>query len=58
MNDKIEHIDEHKGYACGECGCIHFLLIKTGRIECAECGMHISRVHSSMNVKEGENTKE
>lgn len=34
--DEIENIESHMAKAC-ECGSVHFNLLKSGEIECADC---------------------
>lgn len=34
----IENIEDHIAFACS-CGCVNFNLLKSGNIECANCGV-------------------
>jgi hypothetical protein len=38
----IEHIHDHMAFVC-ECGSVHFCLLRTGKIECAGCGVVIGK---------------
>lgn len=33
---EIYNFDDHYAYVC-ECGCVEFILLKSHKIECAEC---------------------
>lgn len=34
----IENIEDHIAFACS-CGCVNFNLLKSGSVECANCGV-------------------
>lgn len=58
----IEHIYDHQGYACGDCGSVKFVLLRSGKIECYKCGVLINREHYEIkkdnSPPEGEESSE